>query len=132
MQDATRPPVPFTAPLQIPRSGRLDSVRGQLIDLSKALQVRVAQEDRPDGVGDIGIPVLARELQSLRVVRVNFQCHVTRSCSGLHSLVVLKAGLDPVIVKLLGWFIQNELEVHFGATVFSNQLDKSGCAPSLF
>ena len=54
----------------MPLSGWLDSVRGQLIDLPEALKVRVAQEDRPDGIGDIRIAILTRELQSLRVVRV--------------------------------------------------------------
>ena len=41
-----------------PFSGRLDFVRCQLIDLPKALEVWVAQEDRPNGVGDIGVAIL--------------------------------------------------------------------------
>ena len=47
------------------------------------------------------------------------------------SLVILQSGFDPAVVKLLGWLIQDQLEVDFGAAMFSNQLDKAGCAPTL-
>ena len=110
-----------------PLSGRLDSVRGQLIDLPEALKVRVAQEDRPNGVGNICIAILARELQSLGVVRVHLQCHVPWGRSGLHSLVILKPGLNPAVVQLLRWLIQDQLEVDFGATMFS--IGQSGKRP---
>ena len=50
-----------------PLSGRLDPVRCQLIDLPEALEVRVAQEDRPNGVGNICIAILAGKLQALGV-----------------------------------------------------------------
>jgi len=71
-------------------SGRPDSARCQRVDLLQALEVRVAQQDRPNGVGDIGMAILARKLQALGVVRVNLQGHISRGRNRLHSLVVLK------------------------------------------
>ena len=71
-------------------SGRPDSARCQRVDLLQALKVRVAQQDRLNGVGDIGMAILARKLQALGVVRVNLQGHISRGRNRLHSLVVLK------------------------------------------
>ena len=78
-------------------SGRLDSARCQRIDLLKAF--RVAQKDRPNGVGNIAISILAGKLQALGVVRVHFQGHISRGRSRLHSLVILKPGLHPAVVR---------------------------------
>ena len=75
--------------------------------------------------------VLAGELQPLRVVLVHLKRHITGSCGGFHSLVILQAGLDPVIVQLLGRLVQDELEVDLCAPVFVYQLDKARCATSL-
>ena len=107
-------------------SGRLDSARCQRIDLLEAFEVRVAQKDRPNGVGNIAISILAGKLQALGVVRVHFQGHISRGRSRLHSLVILKPGLHPAVVQLLRWLVQNQLEVDFGSPVLSNQLDKAG------
>ena len=40
---------------------------------------------------------------------VHLKRHISGSCGGFHSLVILQAGLDPVILQLLGRLVQDEL-----------------------
>ena len=70
-------------------------------------------------------------IQPLRVVLVHLKRHISGSCSGLHSLVILQAGLDPVVVQLLGWLVQDELEVDPCASVVTHQLNETRCTTSL-
>ena len=65
------------------------------------------------------------------MVRVNFQGHISRGRSRLHSLVILKPGLHPAVVQLLRWLVQNQLEVDFDSPVLSKQLDKAGSSFAL-
>ena len=101
------------------------------LNLPEAGCLRVAQQHSPNHVGNVALPLLARKLEPVGVVRVDLQGDISGRSGGFHALVVLQATLHPFIVKPLRRFIEDQLEADTFATVFPRDLHEAGCTQAL-